>query len=97
MGYSICYNPETSYKFPIQRKQGRRGIWLLTAGIVLLMVVFCMNATLRTAVLDFLLPGDPAVTQAAFSDLVEDVRSGESVPDAVTAFCREIIIHGQQQ
>ena len=38
-----------------------------------------------------LLPGDPAVTAAALENMVENIRDGESLVDAVTAFCREII------
>jgi hypothetical protein len=40
---------------------------------------------------EVLLPGDPAVTAAALENMTEGLRSGESLLDAVTAFCREII------
>lgn len=33
----------------------------------------------------------PDVSEMAFTVLVEELRSGESVSDAVTAFCEEVI------
>lgn len=40
--------------------------------------------------LDFLIPGDRDVTKEAFNTMVEDVREGERVSEAITAFCEEI-------
>ena len=33
--------------------------------------------------------------EAALENMVEAVRSGESLTDAITAFCREIIVNAQ--
>lgn len=38
----------------------------------------------------WLIPGEAGVTETAALKLVEDIRSGEPVLDAVDAFCREI-------
>ena len=45
----------------------------------------------RFGALDFLIPGDREITKAAFQTMVEDVREGEHVSDALTAFCEEIL------
>ena len=45
----------------------------------------------------YLLPGDPAVTAAALEGMVTDLREGDSLYNAVTAFCREIVQHGTHQ
>ena len=42
---------------------------------------------------NWLLPGDPRITAAALETLRENLTAGETLSDAVTAFCREII-HG---
>lgn len=42
----------------------------------------------------FLIPADPQVTENAWNALAEDLRSGERITDAVTAFCREIMANG---
>ena len=39
----------------------------------------------------YLLPGDPAVTAAALDALAEDLRTGESLTQAISTFCREIM------
>lgn len=43
------------------------------------------------------LPGDPVVTEQAIGNMVDALQSGESVGDAVTAFCQEIIKNGIQE
>lgn len=40
---------------------------------------------------DFIIPGNSAVTEAAVSNLVNDLRAGETFGNAITAFCRVII------
>ena len=45
----------------------------------------------RAGVLDFLIPGDEAITRKAFQTMIEDVKEGERVSDAVTTFCEEIL------
>ena len=44
-----------------------------------------------------LLPGDPSAAETAFSRMVEDLRMGESLTDAVTAFCRTVVADGVAQ
>ncbi|MBQ7340855.1 MAG: hypothetical protein IJW41_01635 [Oscillospiraceae bacterium] len=43
----------------------------------------------------WLLPGDPDKTQAALATLTEDIRAGESLGQAITAFCQEIVDNAQ--
>ena len=38
-----------------------------------------------------LLPGNPTVVQAAFSDLLVNLRQGQAMADALTVFCREVL------
>ena len=40
---------------------------------------------------DAFLPGELSAVQQAFSELVEDLRAGEGVQEAMTAFCMEIL------
>lgn len=40
---------------------------------------------------DFVLPGDAAVTDHALQGLVENLRRGQPMSDAVEVFCKEII------
>ena len=38
-----------------------------------------------------LLPGDLTCAEAAFSELMENIRYGDGVVDALTVFCKDIL------
>ena len=42
--------------------------------------------------LDFLIPGDKVVTQKAFNSMVQEVKEGAGVKNAITAFCEEVLV-----
>lgn len=44
---------------------------------------------------EILLPGDPDVTAAALENMTEGLKNGDSLLEAVTAFCREIVANAQ--
>ncbi len=44
---------------------------------------------------EFLLPGEPSGTEAAFSNLVSNLKDGDRIGDAIAVFCGEIIDHAQ--
>lgn len=94
MSYQIQYG-QTMTKTVIAetRNNAKRSPAIKWIGFscVLLFVVFLGSA----GYLDFLIPGDKEVTTAAFESMVEDVRAGESVKDAVAAFCLEILDSAQ--
>ncbi len=85
MGYRIEYSKDIKQGSP-------RRSWALPAliGIIALLAVLEF-AGIKEQITAFFLPGDPAVTAAAFDGFLENVRAGESAGDAITAFCREII------
>ena len=91
MGYNIEYGQTTRRRTIPSRKQR-----LLTGSFILLSILlaflFCIN---NSTIKDWLIPGDPAVTKAAFSNMVEGLLSGENITDSVTAFCREILDHAK--
>ena len=43
------------------------------------------------SVQDFLIPGDPEVTRAAFSGFTKELREGGSFRDATAVFCKQVI------
>ena len=63
-------------------------IWALPAGLI---SAFFIAITIYNGGLNWLLPGDPAVTEAALREMVERLSDGEAFSDAITAFCKEII------
>lgn len=95
MGYMIAYDgSDTGKKYTVCR---RSRLPELTFGFFLAFLLLTRlfwpagAAQLR----QFLLPGDPDVTQQAVTVLVQDLRAGEPVGDAVKAFCSEILIHAE--
>jgi len=90
MSYSVSYNPELKKRYPIiqqKKKLGHRVLWLALCAVSI-GVLLASNGWLR-----YLLPGDPDVTAAAFSSLVERVASGVSVKESIYIFCEEILTH----
>lgn len=93
MGYRIEYDSGTAVKGAVHRSmlKTRRILILLTAVVV---TAFLVLPTVRRSLRDLLLPGDDTVTAQALQGLVEDLRAGEPVSEAMEVFCREIITNG---
>ncbi len=93
MSYRIDYGSREALRMPLKPKRPLSA--LAAAFCVLALVAGAM--TVKHAGLSwvetYLLPGDPAVTAAALENLAKDLREGESLSDAVTAFCQEIMDH----
>lgn len=90
MSYSVEYNPELGRRYPATRKKRGKsaGPVMILAAIAVAMYTFVQSGLVR-----YLLPGDPEVTAAAFSMLVERVEAGEPVRESLLHFCEEIIVN----
>ena len=91
MAYMVEYGETITRKvFALSNKgKKRKGLWI----IVLLCITILGYTALcyKDALLMHLLPGDAAVTASALNTLVNDVKAGHNLADAVTAFCLEIV------
>lgn len=87
MAYRIVYGPEPKPK--------RKGIkkWIAPLCGAVLAALLLTGA--GEPVKEWLLPGDPEVTATALEGLVQGIREGEDLGDAVEAFCREIVENAQ--
>ena len=65
----------------------RKIIFIITMLILCTALIWGREGTIR----EFIIPGNPGITEAAFINLVTDLREGEKFGDAITTFCREII------
>lgn len=91
MGYYIQYDTNI-VKTEIQTRATGKKIKL--TWIVMLLVTTILGYTAysyKDALQNFILPGDAKITAAALGAFADDLRKGESIGDAVTAFCLEII------
>ena len=87
MAYNINYE-HMPIKTPVKEKK-RSGKFI--ASILIPLVIFALVLVMGDRLYEYLLPGDPAVTEAAACGFVENIRNGSSVKDAATAFCQQII------
>ena len=96
MGYLMEYGCGTAVKKPARKK--RRGILPIIAGITVLTSFFALHMFPEAGISlrDYLLPGDGAVTAQALQNMASDLREGESLSDAVTAFCQQILTQSGQ-
>ena len=89
MGYRIDYGLQKKIPISQRRKRGGTGILI---GIGAVLAVMALRLTGFGEVLwHWILPGDPEVTQTALTAMIEDIRNGSELSDAITAFCREIL------
>jgi len=90
MAYKIQYSPEDRKRYP-----GVKGKVNFRFGQLFL--VLCLLAAVlwvrQYGVPDFLIPGDPEVTREAASLMMDSLQSGNSLNEAVTVFCKEVL-HG---
>lgn len=87
MAYNINYE-HMPIKTPVKEKiQSGKFVACILIALAIFAVVFGMGDSLY----EYVLPGDPAVTEAAACGFVENIRKGCSVKDAATAFCQQII------
>lgn len=91
MSYRIAYSPEKNSKYPLRKERKFGYTWIVTIAAVALALLGIIGVHRENALKSLLLPGNPVVTEAALKTMVTDIRGGEPVADAFTAFCREII------
>lgn len=93
MPYRIVYGPEPNFFTSNTTQLPRRRILTASALLAFIILVRGIWPQGTTVLRQYLLPGEPTVTQTAANSLLEDLREGASLDEAVTAFCREIISH----
>lgn len=96
MGYRIIYSPEDNAKYPTNNPK-KGNIKLIPMVFLLVVLLLVGSLGIRSKLMDWLIPGDPHVTKAAFAMLVDELRDGAPFADAVTTFCNEIIACGKTQ
>lgn len=96
MGYRIMYSPEDDHKYPACRP-GRKNKWVLPTLLAAVIFVTMATPSMRNWLERWLIPGDPQVTKGAFSMMIDEIRSGEPLGEAVSTFCREILNDGNKE
>ena len=94
MAYNIQYSLQYKKKYPLKQKStGKRGKTIA----VLLVICVCMLLYKQYAdgmLKEVLIPDDAVVTVAALEGFSSNLKSGLTLNEAITAFCVEILEHG---
>lgn len=93
MAYSIGYGPQRNERCA-KGTHFRFSVLVLVFFLVFLISVQLFSQEGAQLLRRMILPvGDETVE--AFSSMIQSVEDGTPVSEAVTAFCREVIAHGQ--
>lgn len=94
MAYRIDYGPAEDRKIP---NDGRQLRWQVMTAVFALLFVLLVKQIWPAGtdkLRQYLIPGGDG-TQMAFQEFVEQLHGGETVGDALTAFCRQVIENGE--
>ena len=92
MSYRVEYNPELRRNYPQKMVRTLK----VPVKLLLLGLAACVGTYILfgTGLFNLFIPGDPQVTVAAFSEMVQDVGAGEGVSEAVFHFFRNVVVPG---
>ncbi len=90
MAYVIEYDGQVGARFLQQEKRGVNLKRVLIFSLVVLVAVVWTITPVRVAVLDFVLPGDGAVTRRAAGTMFREIKDGQPFREAFSDFCIEI-------
>ena len=89
MGYYIQYEQGSTRKIKIP--DCISGFDSKSIFRIMIAIVFVFFVIMGAYYGDCFIPGDKEVTKAAFTDMVEELENGESMQNAITTFCREVL------
>ena len=95
MGYSVYYGPDMP-RFTSKKRNHGGFIGAVLIFMVCAMAIGWALPQQTERFVQALFPWTQDQVQIAFAELRQDVREGQPLSDAVTAFCREIIDDAQQ-
>lgn len=91
MNYQIIYNTKNIDNIRRVNKYRKLPVYICTVTVIILAVIIFSNPNSLSAVRDYLVPGNDAVTKSAFFELTENIKEGESMSAAITTFCQRVI------
>lgn len=93
MAYYIQYGQVSGKTYTTAGRSGRLGWLICGAALVFLLVTHLFWPEGKQALQEILFPGDWEKTADAVSGMIAQLGQGETVQDAVAAFCRELLDH----
>ena len=87
--YDQGFNQKRSENLP--RKYDRK--FIIAVIVVASILLVWLITPVRLAILDYLLPGNGEVTLHAAQEMIKDLKNGQSIKEAFSEFCIEILEH----
>lgn len=100
----LCWGDNMSYRLHYEndiivdpiRESSRKVFGIKSVLIIILSLIAAISIWQhRTVIVDCLIPGNDAVTVAAFDGLIDNLEEGTDFKTSFLAFCREIIDNAQ--
>lgn len=91
MAYRIEYSKGIAQKTAITSEAPRKNKAVITVIILAILGFLTVYSMGRDYLRDALIPGDPAVTEAAAMKFVDEIQQGTSIINAFGVFCKEVI------
>ena len=88
MAYKIQYTPQDNGRYP-ERMKRQRSKW--SRGVIACLVIATVLWVAANGIPETLILPNTEITKSAAKEMVETVRQGASIEQAVLAFCRQII------
>ena len=90
MSYRIQYGFVSKHHKLYNKVSGKGS--LIGLFLMVCLVLFCVFwESAKSVLMDLVIPGDTAVTVAAFEHMTEKLKAGEGVIESFRSFCREIL------
>ena len=90
LAYKIEYDGQKFEQYKKTNVKTSRHNRTVLVFVFVIAMIICSIKSIRTSVLDYILPGDGPVTRQAANVLFQDLREGESFREAFADFCVEI-------
>ena len=90
MAYRIVYGPEQAIR-KNHNSSTRVRVMIAMSFLLFAWTVRLLWPEGRNLLMKCLLPGDVTRTEAAFIELLRNVRQGFGLADSLTVFCREVL------
>jgi hypothetical protein len=87
VGYRIEYGPVKKLRGVEKRISSVSSL----IGLLLLLMILCFSQYGSTVLKEVLIPGDPEITVAAFSDMTDQLCNGTELQEAILCFCVDIL------
>ena len=91
MAYIIEYEGQAYERFAPKKKRTYKPKQLIFLGFLIILTIVWTVTPVRVAVLDFILPGDGAVTRQAAGAMFQQMKDGRPFREAFSEFCTEIL------